>query len=112
MAYDVVVRSEVRTIDVPRLQEVDPRLPRRLVELIVEISKDPWIGAEMRSRVNIESLENCRKLSFDVPGWPGKPRFRLVYRNEPSDGSIAVVAVLAAGQRANLAAYRAANVRV
>jgi hypothetical protein len=40
-----------------------------------------------------------------------KPRFRLVYRNDPSDGSIAVVTVLWVGPRSELKAYRQAAAR-
>jgi hypothetical protein len=62
--------------------------------------------------VRLEVLAGCRKIAFDVPSRRGKPRFRLVYRNSPSDGSIAVVCVLAVGHRSELAAYRRAAARL
>jgi hypothetical protein len=49
---------------------------------------------------------------FDPPSSKGKPRFRLVYRNDPDDGSIAVISVLAIGPRSGLAAYRRAATRL
>jgi hypothetical protein len=48
---------------------------------------------------------------FDEEGWKRKPRFRLVFRNEPDDGAVARVTVLSIGPRADLAAYRAAASR-
>lgn len=32
-------------------------------------------------------LVNCRRVRFDIRAHNGKPRFRLIYRNEPSDGA-------------------------
>jgi hypothetical protein len=66
----------------------------------------------MRERMRLEVLRDCRKVAFDVPGHKGQPRFRLVYRSDPDDGSIAVVTVLAVGERSELAAYRVAAARV
>jgi hypothetical protein len=33
------------------------------------------------------SLATCRRVRFDVPGREGKPRFRLIYINYPTDGA-------------------------
>ena len=41
-----------------------------------------------------------------------KPRYRLIYKNEPTDGSVAVVAIIAIGERNNLIAYRIARSRL
>ena len=51
-------------------------------------------------------------MAFDETGWAEKQRYRLVYRNEPDDGAVHVVAVIAVGARERLAAYRAAAARV
>ena len=32
-------------------------------------------------------LSNCRRVRFDIPTHKAKPRFRLIYRNEPTDGA-------------------------
>lgn len=57
-------------------------------------------------------LEGCRKIRFDEPEWSGKPRYRLVYRNEPSDGAPAVAVILAIGRRDRVIAYAKAARRV
>jgi hypothetical protein len=110
--YDVQVLDEVKTVDMPALAKIDPSAPRVAAEIVKRLYTDPWVGQEMRARMRLEVLEHCRKVPFDVPGWKDKPRFRLVYRNDPSDGSIAVVSVLAVGARTDLAAYRDAASRV
>jgi hypothetical protein len=110
--YPVEVFDEVKTIDIPALAEIEPGAVRVVAEIVAELYSDPWLGQEMRARMRMEVLEHCRKVPFDVPGWKDKPRFRLVYRNDPSDGSIAVVAVLSVGPRAELTAYRQAAARV
>lgn len=56
-------------------------------------------------------LRRCRKLRFDVPAHRGKPRYRLVYRNKPSDGAVGVMVVLAVGERRNMIAYANAAAR-
>lgn len=112
MSYDVRVSDEVRTIDLPALLAIDPGLGRVVAEILVRLKADPWIGAEMRARVRLAALADCRKVPFDLPTWTGKPRFRLVYRNDPDDGSIAVVTVLSVGPRSELEAYRKAMTRL
>lgn len=57
-------------------------------------------------------LKGCRKLRFDEPGWRGKPRFRIVYRNEPTDGAPALSVILAIGRRDRMIAYAKAARRV
>jgi hypothetical protein len=109
--YAVSVLDEVKTIDMPALAVLDPAAPRAAAEIVRDLHSDPWLGQEMRARTRLEVLETCRKVPFDVPGHQDKPRFRLVYRNDPSDGSIAVVTILAVGAREELAAYRKAASR-
>jgi hypothetical protein len=109
--YDVRVLEEVKTVDLPALAEIEPGAVRVVAELVAQLYSDPWLGQETRARVRMEVLEHCRKVPFDVPGHNGKPRFRLVYRNDPSDVSIAVVSVLSVGPRAALSAYRDAATR-
>ncbi len=111
MHYDVRVLDEVKTIDLPTLAAIEPGTVRVVAEIVAALYSDPWLGQEMRARTRLEILEHCRKVPFDVPSHKGKPRFRLVYRNDPSDGSIAVVNVLSAGTRAELGAYRQAATR-
>jgi Txe/YoeB family toxin of Txe-Axe toxin-antitoxin module len=112
VGYTVKVVDEVRRLDLPKLLEIDPRLGRVVAEIIRELYSDPWIGRELRERRRMEILRHCRKVLFDLPSRRGKPRFRLVYRNDPFDGSIAVVTVLAVGPRSELEAYREAATRL
>jgi hypothetical protein len=59
-----------------------------------------------------EMLTDCRSIKFDASGRKGKPRYRLVYRNEPDDGAIAVICVLAADERKQMTAYKQARARL
>jgi hypothetical protein len=112
MSYPVEVLAEVREIDVPELLEVDRDLGRVVAEIIRDLYRDPWLGTEVRARARLGALEHCRKVKFDLPAYKGKPRFRLVYRNDPDDGSIAIVTVLAVGGRTDLGVYRSAATRL
>jgi hypothetical protein len=66
----------------------------------------------MRERLNLRILDECRRIRFDRTDWTDKPRYRLVYRNEPSDGAPAVARILSVGSRKDLAAYRSAASRL
>lgn len=66
----------------------------------------------MRERFNLRVLGECRRIRFDRPDWTDKPRYRLIYRNEPSDGAPALARIIAVGSREDLAAYRSAAARV
>ncbi len=57
-------------------------------------------------------LRGSRKIRFDEPKWKGKPRYRLVYRNEPVDGAPATAVILAIGRRDRMIAYAMAARRV
>lgn len=110
--HEVEVWEEVRTQDIPRL---DPAAQRAAVEVVAELYNNPYLGDETFEEHEIP-LPDCRKVRFDAPDENGRPRkqprYRLVYRNDPSDGSVAVVAVIAIGARKNLIAYRTAKARI
>jgi hypothetical protein len=59
-----------------------------------------------------EVLTGCRSIKFDAPGRMDKPRYRLIYHNEPEEGAIAVVCVLAVGERKQMTAYKQARTRL
>ena len=77
-----------------------------------ELRDDPWLGEPLRSRARVGDLTACRRVRFDRPDWPGRPRYRLIYRNHPEDGSIAVVKVIAADLREQLDACKTAAARL
>ena len=112
MTYPVTVLTEVRDVDIPQLLAIEPTIGRLVAEIVRNLHFDPWLGLEMRERMRLEVLRDCRKVPFDLPSHKGKPRFRLVYRSDPNDGSIAVVSVLAVGPRSGLEAYRRAATRL
>jgi hypothetical protein len=112
VSYSVEVLDEVKNLDMPQLLAIDARLARVVAELVRELYSDPRLGREMPQRLRLEVLKDCRKVPFDLPSRKDKPRFRLVYRNDPSDGSVAVVTVLAVGPRSDLEAYRRAASRL
>lgn len=95
------------------LREIgDDAVVAATIRLAAELRVNPWLGDRMRERYNLAVLADCRRVVFDRPDWDGKPRFRLVYRNEPGDGAPHIVRLIAGGTRAQLSAYRAAARRV
>lgn len=82
------------------------------LRLAGELRENPWLGDRMREQYNLRVLADCRRILFDGPKWKGKPRYRLVYRNEPADGAPEVVRLIAVGTRESLGAYRAAATRL
>jgi len=91
-----------------------PDWARRLaaVQAIVSLQENPRLGTELRERVRVGDLRGLRRVAFDEPGWNDKPRYRVVYRNEPDDTVVEIVAVIAVGRRERLTAYRAAAARL
>jgi hypothetical protein len=85
-------------------------LKRRLAELLVECKGNPFIGELMGPGLHPE-LANCRRVRFDIPNHKAKPRFRLIYRNEPTDGAPAECHWLTVAPRAGLQAHRRARQR-
>jgi len=82
------------------------------VGVIVSLQENPWLGTALRERMRVGNLRGLRRVAFDEPGWEDKPRYRVVYRNEPDDAVVEIVAVIAVGRRERLAAYREAAVRL
>jgi hypothetical protein len=110
MSYEVVVLPSAHG-DFKDLAEEDREAARVALRLANELKENPWLGNEMRARRGLEELHDRRKIRFDRDNWTDKPRFLLVYRNEPSDGAPHIIAILAAAQRTNLGAYRRAKGR-
>lgn len=96
------------TADANQLEE---GLRREIARIVVELHRNPYLGELMGDKPP-RILRGCRKIRFDAPKWRGKPRYRLVYRNEPSDGAPAVAVVLAIGRRDRMIAYAKAAQRV
>ena len=110
MSHLVSVLEEVRDQNMPALPDHEVRLAA--LQVVRALHGEPRIGDPMRERYNLRVLTGCRKVPFDKDGWKGKPRFRLVFRNEPDDGAVARVTVFSIGPRADLAAYKATAGRV
>jgi hypothetical protein len=85
-------------------------LKRRIAELLVECKENPFIGELMGPGLHPE-LVNCRRVRFDIPTHKAKPRFRLIYRNEPTDGAPAECHWLTIAPRSGLQAHRRARQR-
>src|SRR5207237_401098 len=90
----------------------EPEVREAVVRLGVELRANPWLGDKLREGYNLRVLAECRRIRFDRPDWDGKPRYRLVYRNEPDDGAPEIVRLVGVGTRESLAAYRAAASRL
>lgn len=111
MSYQVKAEPEVST-DLDELAETDPDLIEVAIRVMLDLRDDPWLGGELRERYNVRPLRDCRRIRFDLPDWKDRPRFRLVYRNEPSDGAPGLVRVWSVGPRAGLIAYARSAARM
>ncbi len=107
--HDDVASLVASTDDEAGASELDA-LKQRIAELLVECKANPYVGEMMGSGRHPE-LAGCRRVRFDIPTHRGKPRFRLIYRNEPSDGAPAECRWLAVAPRAGLRAHRRASQR-
>jgi mRNA-degrading endonuclease RelE of RelBE toxin-antitoxin system len=87
-------------------------LRREVVRLLVALEQNPYLGREMWVVRGFETLTDCRSLKLDTPDRKAKPRYRLVYRNEPNEGAIAIVCVLTVGERKQMTAYKQARARL
>jgi mRNA-degrading endonuclease RelE of RelBE toxin-antitoxin system len=83
-----------------------------VVRLLVALEQNPYLGREMWVVRGFEVLTDCRSIKFDAPGRKGKPRYRLLYRDEPDEGAIAVICVLAVGERKQMTAYKQVRARL
>jgi hypothetical protein len=96
------------TTDANQLNEV---MRREVARIVIELHRNPHHGELMGDKPP-RVLKGCRKIRFDEPGWRGKPRYRFVYRNEPTDGAPSASVVLAIGRRDRMIAYAKAARRV
>ena len=90
---------------------LDADLRKAVADIVVALHENPWMGEVMDDRWPA-NLEGCRKIRFDKRGWKGRPRCRLVYRNEPSDGAVGTMVVLAIERRQRMIAYARASGRL
>lgn len=91
--------------------QLDETLKREVARIVVDLHGNPHHG-ELMGNKPPRVLRGCRKVRFDEPAWKGKPRYRFVYRNEPTDGAPATSVVLAIGRRDRMIAYAKAARRV
>lgn len=98
--------------DLRELAKVDEQLVDLAISLMGELPNNPWFGDDLWERYNLRPVKDCRKLRFDVPSREGRPRYRIVYRNEPLDGAPGLVRVWAIGPREDLVAYARAAARI
>jgi len=91
--------------------DLSVELRKVIAGLVVELYGNAHLGELMGDRAP-RILRGCRKIRFDQPDWHRKPRYRLVYRAEPTDGSVATVCVLAIGRRDRMIAYAKASSRL
>jgi hypothetical protein len=106
---DLQVEALVQAKDDANQLDEDLRL--QIARIVVELYRNPFLGELMGDKPP-RVLRGCRKIRFDLPGWHGKPRYRIVYRNEPADGAPATVLILAIGRRDRMIAYAKAARRV
>lgn len=107
---DVAELTAASPSDEPERAAEIEALRVRIAELLVECKANPFLGEVMGRGLHPE-LADCRRVRFDIPSYKGKPRFRLIYRNEPSDGAPAECHWLAIAPRSGLRAHRKAQQR-
>jgi hypothetical protein len=95
--------TDANSLDVP--------LKREVARIVIALHGNAHHGELMGDKPP-RVLKGCRKVRFDEPGWKRKPRYRFVYRNEPSDGAPAKSVILAIGRRDRMIAYAKAARRV
>jgi hypothetical protein len=110
VSYEVKAEPAVSE-DLAELAAEDRDAAREALRGMLALRDDPWLGDELRERYNLRPLRDCRRISFDRPGWEGKPRYRLVYR-EPNDRAPGLVRVWAIDPRDRLVAYARATARM
>lgn len=86
--------------DLKRREDAEA-LKRRIAELFLECERNPYAG-ELMGPGRHPELADCRRIRFDLDSHKGKPRLRLIYRNQPEDGAPATCIWLAVGPRAGL----------
>ncbi len=109
--YRVAAEPEV-TDDLRELAAEDEALVDAAIARMSELRDNPWAGDDLWERYNLRAVKDCRKLRFDVAERKGKPRYRIVYRNEPLDGAPGLVRVWSVGPREGLVAYARAATRL
>jgi mRNA-degrading endonuclease RelE of RelBE toxin-antitoxin system len=109
LSYPVTFEDEA-IADVQALPDRETKVAA--LRVARDLGENPYLGDRLRNRSRIGDLTTCRAVRFDKEGRRGKPRYRLVYYNDPDDGSVAVVRVIAVGLRAQLEAYKAAAARL
>jgi hypothetical protein len=110
VSYEVKAEPAVNE-DLAEIAAEDHEAARQALRLMLPLRDNPWLGDVLRERYNLRPLLDCRRIGFDRPDWRGKPRYRLVYRNEPSDGAPGLVRVWSVGRRDRLIVYARAAAR-
>jgi len=109
--YQVRAEPDV-SADLSELATRDEQLVDVAITLMLRLRDDPWLGEDLWERYNMKPIKDCRKLRFDLDHWQGKPRYRIIYRNEPLDGAPGLVRIWSVGPREDLVAYARAVTRI
>ena len=90
----------------------DDEVVKRALAPMLSLREEPRVGNQLRERYNMRVLGGCRSIRFDRTGWQGRPRYRLVFENQPSDGAPHEARVYAVAPREKLEAYTRAARRL
>lgn len=109
MTYRVTWHPEVEH----DLEELgDQALVSKALELMLDLRENPHRGDQLRERHNMQGLADSRSIKFDREDWTARPRYRVVYENQPSDGAPDEARVYAVALRDKLQAYARALSRI
>lgn len=79
---------------------------RRLtLQVIADLKNGLRRGHPLEKVAHTGDLSDCYKLYFDFPEYQGKPRYRLVYREQAGKYTMIDLEMVAVGKRQDLEAY-------
>jgi hypothetical protein len=82
-------------------------LRRRVLQLLVDLRTKPYLGQKLVDHPTLGDLSDCRKVYFDATKTQS-PRFRIVYRLQPTETAPTSIDIVVIGQRGNAAVYHEA----
>lgn len=75
------------------------------LQVVADLQQGLRRGQPLDELAHTGDLSDCFKLYFDFPQHQGKPRYRLVYREQSGKYTVLNLQMVAVGKRANLDAY-------
>lgn len=81
------------------------RTRKLTLQIIADLKQGDRKGQPLDELSHTGDLSDCFKLYFDFPEHQGRPRYRLVYREQAGKYTMVNLEMVAVGKRDNLDAY-------